>query len=63
MAAHHNTYSSIVPSQMTAKERAHMRIELTSAKNWGLDHVIVNIPSGQYKNPVSRLKDYESINS
>ncbi len=59
MAKQHNTYPSIVPSESTDNERKHMRIELSTAKNWGLKEITINLPSGEYKQPVSRINDYK----
>ena len=54
-----NNYLSIVPSEMTNKELRSMCTELQSAKNWGLEYATVKVNGNEYKNPVSRLKDYQ----
>jgi len=60
MESIYNTYSTIVPSQMSNRELTHMLIELQTRINWGLDEARVNIKgTGQYDVPVSQLADYQ----
>ena len=51
-------FKSIVPSDMTPQEIVSMRFLLEQARDKGQDHAIVNLPYGEYKNPISRLDDY-----
>lgn len=57
--AHHNKYISIIPSEMNNNELRNMCTELQIAINWGQDFATINLPSGNYNNPVSRLADYQ----
>lgn len=56
-----NTYSSVVPSEMTNRELLNICTEIQTAKNWGLNKVKVLLSNGQeYHVPTSRHKDYQS---
>lgn len=59
MKSHHNNYSSVVPSELTNNELRQMCTELQTAINWGLNHATINLPSGEYRNPVDRLSEYQ----
>lgn len=56
----YNTYSSIVPSEMTKSERQHMCTELQTAKNWKQAHAVVKVGDNLVKVPTTDLKDYQS---
>ena len=57
---HYNTYSSIVPSEMSRGKLKHMCIELQVARNWGMEYAMVNLKNGLvYKVEINRLKDYQ----
>lgn len=57
-----NSYSSIVPSEMTRHERSHMTLELCKAIHFNRPHAIVRIESNDmlYKVDTDRLKDYQT---
>lgn len=56
-----NTYSSIVPSEMTNRELLHMCMELQTAKNWNAETITVRLASNgmEYRVNVSDLPDYQ----
>lgn len=57
----YNSYSSVVPSEMSNKELRNMCTELQTAKNWNKDSARVYITSTgrEYDVPVGRLADYQ----
>ena len=60
----YNTYSSIVPSEMSNRELTHMCTELQIAINWGLSHATVHLANGlDYQVEVERLPDYREARS
>jgi len=61
--SHLNKYSSIVPSEMTNKERRHMVTELTIANNWKQTHANVQVGENVVRVPVTDINDYREAYS
>ena len=58
-----NTYSSIVPSEMTNDERRNMVTELFTANNWNLPHANVQVNGNVVQVPVTDINDYREAYS
>lgn len=63
--SHLNSYSSIVPSEMSHSELTAMCAELTTARNWGATKVQVHLTSLglDYQVDVADLKDYQEAHT
>lgn len=61
----YNTYSSIVPSEMTNRELQHMCTELQTAKNWNKSQATVKLKTNGmlYNVDVADIEDYREAHT
>lgn len=56
-----NTYSSVIPTEMTNEELQSICTEIQTAKNWNQPHALIMLTNGcEYKMDLSRHEDYQN---